>query len=170
MPGDIGIMMGGGARRVASTIYFDAGSTSGSMWNSGSSGDYWSHRAYAGYAKITTTNTNMSMGGSSWYNNSSSDTTFNGTAMVMQPSPGSTIMTCPSGYVIKVNSVRVGSPETDGLTATLSVSGLVASGDSPATYRNAAGNADIVTASGNVQGVNLSTAVTIPQTLSLIHI
>ena len=167
MPGDIGIMMGGGARRVASTISFDAGSSSGSMWSSGSSGDYWSHRATGMYAKITSTNTNMSMSGSSWYNNSSSDTTFNGTAMVMQPSAGSSIMTCPSGYVIKVNSVRAGNPEADGLTATLSVSGLVASGDSPATYRNAAGNADVVTASGNVQGVNLSTAVTIPQTGSL---
>ena len=172
MPGDIGLLLLVGGRRSASTTNFTASSaseswTGSSMWASGSSGNYWGHRAVGSYVKIDSTSVNMQANGSSWYNNSNSDTSTTGTAMVMQPSAGSTVMTCPSGYVIKVNSVRAGNPEAAGLTATLSVSGLVASGDSPSTYRNAADNADVVTASGNVQGVNLSTAVTIPQTGSL---
>ena len=172
MPGDIGLLLLVGGRRSASTTNFTASSaseswTGSSMWASGSSGNYWGHRAVGSYVKIDSTSVNMQANGSSWYNNHNTDTSTTGTAMVMQPSAGSTVMTCPSGYVIKVNSVRAGNPEAAGLTATLSVSGLVASGDSPSTYRNAADNADVVTASGNVQGVNLSTAVTIPQTGSL---
>ena len=80
--------------------------------------------------------------------------------VTMQAADATTLFTVPTGYVVKVNQIYAGSTSA-GLAMSAQVKSLAASGGSPATLRNAADTADLITAVDNGSVGNVASGITI---------
>ena len=78
--------------------------------------------------------------------------------MVLNPAPPATpLFTVPTGYVVKVNQIYLGTGGS-GLTASVFIDELPAAGQDPQSIENSDGS-DVITASGNDSLANLVTGI-----------
>lgn len=80
--------------------------------------------------------------------------------LVLNPAPPTTpLFTVPTGYVVKVNQVYLGTSET-GLSASLYLNDLPSAGQDPQSIENSSGT-DVITATGNDPLGNLVSGITV---------
>ena len=143
-PGDVGLLFRGHEyySRNITLSSSTTGATFDRIYQNGSHGEVWMSAAPA--ASTGTWDWN----GSITYDNSSNLDYNSSRLLVLNPAPPSTpLFTVPTGYVVKVNQVYLGTSES-GLTASLSLNNLPAAGQDPQSIENSSGT-DVITATGN---------------------
>ena len=143
-PGDVGLLFRGHEyySRTMTLSSSTSGTTFTRIYQNGSNGEVWMSACPSGSTGTWDWN------GSITYDNSSNLDYNSSRLCVLNPAPPTTpLFTVPTGYVVKVNQVYLGTSE-GGLTASLYLNDLPAAGEDPQSIENSSGT-DVITATGN---------------------
>lgn len=160
VPGDVGLLF-----RLfeyyAGTHSISNGTTSqDTVFHTLTHNNVWTAGGKAVYMSACPGNTTgtWTWSGSTTYNSGSTYDYNSYRLLVLNPAPPATpLFAVPTGYVVKVNQIYLGTGGS-GLTASVFVDSLPASGADPQSIENNAGT-DVITATGNDALANLVTGI-----------